>query len=168
MGEYVVACLNGTFTLQQGMQVVRFRGELLEHVERGGMLTVPMSAEEAMRLGGSDVSIAAANAPKLTVLAGTVATIDRLEAQLQQRGVEYQRLRMPVAAHSHLLDPILDRFRAGLRAMSLKPAQKPWVSNVTGDWIDPQRAADPDYWVEHLRRTVRFEEGIKTLLAGWF
>jgi acyl transferase domain-containing protein len=166
MGEYVAACLGGTFTLQQAMQVVLLRGELFEQVQQGAMLIVPMTADEVMALGESDVSLAAANAPELSVLAGSVATIDRLERRLQGEGVEVQRLRIHVAAHSHLLDPILDRFRAGLRAMSLQPARKPWVSNVTGDWIDAQRAADPDYWVEHLRRTVRFQDGVATLLAG--
>ena len=48
-------------------------------------------------------------------------------------------------------------------AMQLAPAQKPWISNVTGDWIDPQRAADSEYWVEHLRRTVRFGGGVEAL-----
>ncbi len=166
MGEYVAACLGGTFTLQQGMQVVLLRGELFEQAQQGAMLIVPMTAEAAMALGDSDVSLAAANAPELSVLAGSVATIERLEQRLQGEGVDVQRLRIHVAAHSHLLDPILDRFRAGLRAMSLQPAKKPWISNVTGEWIDAQRAADPDYWVEHLRRTVRFQDGVDTLLAG--
>jgi acyl transferase domain-containing protein len=166
MGEYVAACLGGTFTLQQGMQVVLLRGELFEQVQPGAMLIVPMTADEVMALGESDVSLAAANAPELSVLAGSVATIDRIEQRLQGEGVDCQRLRISVAAHSHLLDPMLDRFRAGLRAMSLQPAKKAWISNVTGDWIDAQRAAEPDYWVEHLRRTVRFQDGVATLLAG--
>lgn len=164
MGEYVAATLGGTFTVALGMQVVLLRGELFEQVQEGAMLTVPLSAGEVVALGDGELSLAAANAPRLSAVAGTVATIDRVEQRLQQQGLEVQRLRIGVAAHSHLLDPILDRFRAGLRAMALQPCQTPWVSNVTGDWIDPQRAADPDYWVEHLRRTVRFQDGVATLL----
>ncbi|MBL8756621.1 MAG: SDR family NAD(P)-dependent oxidoreductase [Planctomycetes bacterium] len=170
MGEYVAACLGGTFTLQQGMQVVLLRGELFEQVQRGAMLTVSLPAERALQLanelGCGEVSLAAANAPELAVLAGAAATIERLQARLHEQKVDCQRLHIHVAAHSHLLDPILERFRQGLRAMRLQPAQKPWVSNVTGDFIDPQRAADPDYWVEHLRRTVRFQDGVAALLAG--
>ncbi len=166
MGEYVAACLGGTMTLQQGMQIVLLRGELFEQAQQGAMLTVAMSADEVIALGEGDVSLAAANAPHLSVLAGAVATIDRLEAKLKTRNVDCQRVHIHVAAHSHLLDPILDRFREGLRAMTLQPAKKAWVSNVTGDWIDAQRAADADYWVEHLRRTVRFQDGVATLLAG--
>ena len=166
MGEYVAACLCGTFTPQQGMQIVLLRGELFEQLGPGAMLTVNLPLAAALQLGGGELSIAAANAPELTVLAGTVAAIERTEAELRARGVECQRLHIPVAAHSHLLEPILDRFRQGLRGMRLQPAQRPWISNVTGDWIDPQRAAEPDYWVAHLRSTVRFQDGIATLLAA--
>jgi acyl transferase domain-containing protein/thioesterase domain-containing protein/acyl carrier protein len=166
MGEYVAATLGGTFTVEQGMQVVLLRGDLFEQVQEGAMLTVPLSADEVLALGDAELSLAAANAPQLSAVAGTVAAIDRAEARLGQQGLEVQRLRIGVAAHSHLLDPILDRFRAGLRAMRLQPAKKPWVSNVTGDFVDAQRAADADYWVEHLRRTVRFQDGVATLLAG--
>ncbi|MBM4062660.1 MAG: type I polyketide synthase, partial [Planctomycetes bacterium] len=166
MGEYVAACLGGTFTVEQGLQVVQLRGSLFEQVQEGAMLTVPMTAEQVLALGDGELSLAAANAPQLCAVAGTVAAIDRVEAALRARGLDVQRLRIGVAAHSHLLDPILDRFRTGLRALRLQPARQPWVSNVTGDWIDPQRAADPDYWVEHLRSTVRFQDGVATLLAG--
>ena len=97
MGEYVAACLNGSFTLQQGMQVVLLRGELFEQAQRGAMLTVAMSADRALQLGAGDVSIAAANAPELTVLAGSVEVIERLEAELKAKNVDCQRLKIHVA-----------------------------------------------------------------------
>ena len=39
------------------------------------------------------------------------------------------------------------------------------MSNVSGTWITDAEATDPSYWAAHLRRTVRFAEGIGTLLA---
>ena len=32
----------------------------------------------------------------------------------------------------------------------------PFVSNVTGKWVTPEQAVDPDYWARHLRAPVRF------------
>jgi acyl transferase domain-containing protein/thioesterase domain-containing protein len=170
MGEYVVACLCGVFTPEQAMAVVLLRGQLFEEVQKGAMLTVPLAAEELLELrepgagGGPELSLAAANAPQLSAVAGTAESIARLEQRLLARGVDCQRLRIDVAAHSHLLDPILDRFRAGLRAIEPRRATTPFVSNVTGDWLTPERAADPDYWVEHLRHTVRFADCVATVL----
>jgi len=39
----------------------------------------------------------------------------------------------------------------------------PFVSNLTGTWIAPSEAMSADYWVKHLRNTVRFADGIRTL-----
>jgi thioesterase domain-containing protein/acyl carrier protein len=39
-----------------------------------------------------------------------------------------------------------------------------YVSCVTGTWIDPAEVTDPEYWVRHVRQTVRFSEGIGQLL----
>ncbi|MGE3174850.1 MAG: SDR family NAD(P)-dependent oxidoreductase [Planctomycetota bacterium] len=166
MGEYVAACLAGVFSPAQGMQIVRLRGELFEEVAQGAMLSVPVAADRIDGIDGRELSLAAANAPGLSAVAGSVEAIERLQARLLGEGVECQRLRIHVAAHSHLLDPILDRFREGLRGIPMQPAQRPFVSNVTGDWIEPARAADPDYWVTHLRHTVRFQDGAATLLAA--
>ena len=166
LGEYVAATFGGTFTVEQVMPTLLRRGELLEEIRGGVVLSVSLSADAVHALGHADLSLTAANAPELCAVAGDAAAILRLEQDLQQRGVEYQRLRIGVPAHSHLLDPMLDRYREVVRALRLQPPTRPWVSNVTGDWIDPQRAADPDYWVEHTRRTVRFQDGIATLLAG--
>jgi acyl transferase domain-containing protein len=166
LGEYVAATLGGTFTVDQVLPTLLCRGELLEAIEGGVVLSVALSADEVHALGHADLSLTAANAPSLCAVAGTAEAVARLEADLTRRGVEFQRLRIGVAAHSHLLDPILDRYRAVVRSLRLQPAKRPWVSNVTGDWVDAQRVADPDYWVEHLRRTVRFQDGIATLLAG--
>lgn len=166
MGEYVAACLAGTFTPAQGMQLVLLRGRLFEQAPRGGMLVVPLAPDALPDLAAAALSLAAANAPQLSVVAGTVDAVARYEQQLRQHGIDCQRLHIAVAAHSHLLDGILPAFRQGLQAMRLQPARRPFVSNVTGDWIDPQRAADPDYWVEHLRATVQFSRGVATLLHG--
>ncbi|MCA8948767.1 MAG: SDR family NAD(P)-dependent oxidoreductase [Planctomycetes bacterium] len=166
LGEYVAATLGGTFTLEQVMQALALRGQLLEEATGGAVLTVSMPPDEVFSLMNGELSLAAANAPQLSAVAGSIAAIEKAEAELTQRGIEYQRLRIGVAAHSHMLDPVLDRYREGLRAMALRPAEQPWISNVTGDWIEPQRAADPEYWVEHLRRTVRFQDGVATLLRG--
>jgi acyl transferase domain-containing protein len=47
----------------------------------------------------------------------------------------------------------------------LQPPTVPFVSNVTGRWITAAEATDPAYWARHLRHTVRFSDGIATLLA---
>src|SRR6185369_8656794 len=45
----------------------------------------------------------------------------------------------------------------------LAPPRIPYLSNVTGTWIEPAQATDPAYWVRHLCSTVRFADAIAEL-----
>jgi FkbM family methyltransferase len=51
-----------------------------------------------------------------------------------------------------------------LAGFELRPPQIPYVSNVTGTWIRPEEATDPDYWVRHLCGRVLFGDGLARLL----
>jgi acyl transferase domain-containing protein len=39
----------------------------------------------------------------------------------------------------------------------------PYLSSVTGAWITPAEATDPDYWAGHWRQTARFSQGVQEL-----
>jgi acyl transferase domain-containing protein len=67
------------------------------------------------------------------------------------------------------MDPILDAFAAEVGKVKLQPPTLPYISNVTGAWITAEEATDVHYWTRHLRHTVRFADGIKTLTkdADW-
>jgi thioesterase domain-containing protein/acyl transferase domain-containing protein len=40
----------------------------------------------------------------------------------------------------------------------------PFISNLTGTWVDAQTLTDPTYWVRHLREPVRFADGLRQAL----
>ena len=63
-----------------------------------------------------------------------------------------------------MFDGALDRFGAFLRKIRLSAPSIPFISNRTGKWLLPEQARSPEYWVEHLRNTVLFADGIGTLL----
>ena len=50
--------------------------------------------------------------------------------------------------------------------VTLNPPEIPYISNLTGSWIEPAQATDPEYWASHLRNTVRFADGIGELLKS--
>ncbi|MBN1239256.1 MAG: SDR family NAD(P)-dependent oxidoreductase [Gammaproteobacteria bacterium] len=58
---------------------------------------------------------------------------------------------------------MLADFARTLGTVRLAPPRIPYLSNVTGTWIEERQATDPDYWVAHVRRAVRFDDGIRAL-----
>jgi len=167
IGEYVAACLAGVFSLEDALALVAARGRLMQAVPPGAMTTVslPAAETEQLLLDHPDLSLAATNAPRRAVVAGPFAAIEALEAALAARGVTFRRLHTSHAFHSSMMEPALAPFRAQLDRVTLAEPKLPYVSNVTGDWITAAQATDPEYWVRHLRGTVRFAEGLKTLYA---
>lgn len=164
MGEYTAAHLAGVFSLRDAVRLVTLRGRLFEQVPAGAMLGVPLAEEELLPLLGDELSLAAVNAPQLCVASGPVAAIDALQERLAAREIDAKRLRIGVAAHSAMLEPILAEFGAFFRTIAMQAPTRPFVSNETGTWITAAQATDPDYWVRHLRNTVRFADGVAELV----
>jgi acyl transferase domain-containing protein/acyl carrier protein len=162
IGEYVAACLAGVLSLEDALVLVAARGRLMQEVPAGSMLAVPMSPGELEPLLG-DLDIALLNESEMCVVSGPTEAIERLEATLSERKVSCRRLQTSHAFHSAMMDPILGRFEEIVRRTTLRAPRIPYVSNVTGTWITEAETTDPGYWAQHLRRTIRFAEGLDEL-----
>jgi amino acid adenylation domain-containing protein len=163
LGEYVAATVAGVFELPDALRIVAVRARLIQSLPEGAMLTVMLSEQELQPYLSRDLALAAVNSPLVCVVAGSHAAIDELERRLYDDGIGCRRLSTSHAFHSHLMEPILERFIALLRGVALHPPAIPFVSNVTGTWISAEEATDPRYWARHLRQTVRFADGVRLL-----
>ncbi len=166
LGEYVAACLAGVVSLEDALALVALRGRLLEKIPNGAMLSVALSEERLAPLLDGGLSLAAVNGPSLCVASGPSDAVERLEQRLAREGVECRRLAIATAAHSELVEPVLAEFAAFVGRLSLHAPAIPYVSNISGTWTTPEEATSPDYWVGHLRQTVRFTAGLHTLLQA--
>ncbi len=164
LGEYVAACLSGVFSLEDALACVAYRARLIGEQPAGAMLAVQMSEDEARRFVNDDISVAAVNGQTLCVLSGATARIAALERALQDDGVEFNRLHITMAAHSHLMEAAMKPLEEFVGGLKLSPPSIPFISNVTGTWMTAEDAADPAYWAKHLRQTVRFADGVGELL----
>ena len=126
------------------------------------MLAVSISREDLSL--SADLWLAAVNAPEQCVVSGSEDAVAQLEQRLIEQGVSCRRLQTSHAFHSAMMDPILESFRARMREVSLRPPRIPYLSNLTGTWITPAEATDPEYWAKHLRNTVRFSDCVTELL----
>jgi len=164
IGEYVAACLAGVFSLEAALELVAIRGRLMQELPVGAMISVSLPEAEVRSLLNEELSLAASNAPSSCVVSGSFSAVNALENRLAERGLDYRRLHTSHAFHSQMTDPILGLFAEKVKKVKLAPPQIPFISNVTGTWIADEEATDPNYWVKHLRQTVRFSEGIAELL----
>lgn len=165
MGEYAAACISGVMSVEDSLTLVELRGRIFEKMPEGGMLSVNLSEAEVKKYTNENLTIGVVNGRELCVLSGTVAAINDAEKKITDDGFECTRVRISVAAHSKMLEPFLEEFKAGVSKIKLNPPAIPFVSNLSGDWIRNDEAIDPQYWVNQLRSTVRFSEGLSKILA---
>ncbi len=164
LGELVAATIAGVFSLPAALRLVVRRGRLMQSTAEGAMLAVPLGEAEIGEWLGSDVELAAVNAPDRCVLSGPVEAVERLRQVLAARGIEARPLAVRRAFHSRSLEPILGAFVDEVRRARPRAPEIPWLSNLTGGWMDAERATDPAFWAESLRRPVRFSPALAELL----
>lgn len=164
VGEFVAACLAGVFRLEDALMLVAARGRMMQELPTGAMLAVSTTPNRVSPLLTVGLCVSAVNAPDSCVVSGPEPEILALQRQLADAGVSCQRLHTSHAFHSPMMEPIVEPFAALVRGVDRKRPTLPFVSTLTGTWIDADRAVDPEYWAEQLRSPVLFSAALRTLM----
>ncbi|MHB1178764.1 MAG: type I polyketide synthase, partial [Daejeonella sp.] len=164
VGEYVAACLSGIMSLENALSLVAKRGSLIQGLPGGSMLAVLQNEDKILPFLFPGVEVAAVNNPGLCVIAGTDENITTLESKLATSGFFCKKLSTSHAFHSAMMDPILSEFAKSFDMISLLAPQIPIISTVTGNFLTDEEATNPNYWIKHVRKTVRFTDAVRTCL----
>ena len=165
LGEYVAAALSGVFSFEDAIHLVLKRGELTASLPEGAMLGVEMAADKvASYLNEEQVAIGIINMEDSCVVSGPVKAIENLSEVFENENIGYSKLKISIAAHSPMLDSILDDYEQALNKIQFGTPKIPFISNLSGKEITDEEATSPAYWVKHLRNTVNFSGGLSYLL----
>ena len=189
LGEYSALAAVGALSFEDGLRVVRRRGELMAEAgeRRPGAMAAVMGAddadveagcEEASAEGEGVVQTANYNAPGQVVISGDEEAVERATARIKGRAIP-----LPVsgAFHSPLMEYARDGLGEVLEAVTIQEPRCPVYLNVTGEpSTDPaeirqrlmEQLLSPVRWAQSLRRmhedgATRFiEVGAGDVLRG--
>jgi len=164
IGEYVAATLAGVFDLEEAVRLVVLRGRSMQRMPAGSMAAVGAGEDEIEGLLDEGVELAAVNGPRHIVISGGEEQVDAAVLKLEAEGFKCSRLHTSHAFHSMMMEPVLAEFERAVGTVALKQPSIPFISNVGGTWISAEQAVSPGYWANHLRRTVRFGDGLEEIL----
>jgi rifamycin polyketide synthase module 1/2/3 len=159
VGELVAAHVAGVLSLSDAAALVAARGRLMDALPDGGaMIAIDAGETEVLAECGTDVDVAAVNGPSAVVISGPADATLAVAAVFAGRGRRTKRLRVSHAFHSAMVDGMLDEFRAVAAGLSYHAPTLPVVSCLADADL-----REPEHWVRHARRPVRFHDGVTAL-----
>ncbi len=171
MGEVAAAYVAGALSLNDAVQVICNRSQLMKRVSgQGAMAVVELSVDEAQTLltGYEDrLSIAVNNGPHSVVISGDPQALDEIMQILTEREIFCRRVNVDVAAHSPHMDALRPELVQSLSGIQYQTPDIPLYSTVTGSLFNEQ-AMNAAYWGQNLRQPVRFAGAIQHLVEDGF
>ncbi|MCX4695648.1 beta-ketoacyl synthase N-terminal-like domain-containing protein [Streptomyces sp. NBC_01408] len=166
IGELTAAYAAGVWSLADACALVAARGRLIQALPGGGAMIAVQATEDEVRTqlaeGRAGLDIAAVNGPDAVVVSGDETAVSDLARDWAARGRETKRLRVSHAFHSTHMDGMTEAFAEIARGVSYKAPALPVVSTLTGGPVTDE-ICRPEYWVRHVRETVRFHDAVRAL-----
>jgi thioesterase domain-containing protein len=140
-------------------------------MEVAAMITVALSeAEIEERIAKyqdelGKVEVSAVNAPRLVVLGGSVASIERWTEKLNSEGVWTKTLQTSHAYHTWQMEEAARKLEEAVEKVEKRKPQMNMLSGVTGTWLSAEEAQSSRYWGRQMRERVQFAAMIDQILA---
>lgn len=175
LGEYSALVFAGAITFEDGLKLVRLRGQLMQRagVEQPGTMaaiigldgpTLEAVCEEAESAG--IVRCANFNSPGQIVISGAVAGVKNAMVIAKTRGARMvKELVVSGAFHSPLMQTARDAFQAQLEQVHIEKARIPVYSNVSACPVtEPSEIRR--MLAEQLTAPVRWEESMRAMISA--
>lgn len=162
MGEVSAAVVAGALTPAEGLRLIAIRSRLMSRLAgQGAVALLELGAEATAGLLDAypGVSVAGFTSPRQTMIAGLPRQVAAVITAVQRQNRFARQIKVEVASHTALMDPILPELRLALADLVPKTPTIPLISTVTDTGTPP---LDADYWVANVRQPVRLSQAITT------
>jgi acyl transferase domain-containing protein/acyl carrier protein len=168
MGEVAAAHVAGALSLEDAARIIARRSRLLRRTAgRGAMAVLELGlveTEAAIAPVAAEVSVAASNSPRSTVISGAPDAVASVLATLEGRGIFCRPVKVDAASHSPQMDPLRAELLDALAGVRPRAGEVPMYSTVTGVRTDGA-ACNAAYWASNIREPVRFAQALDELVV---
>ncbi len=178
LGEYCALVYAGAFTFEDGLKLVKIRGDQMQRageLNKGTMAAivgldtgkVREICKEASSAG--IVQVANFNSPGQVVISGSVEGVKKaMELAKTNKARLVKELVVHGAFHSPLMEPAEEELKKALDATEFKQVKIPVYRNVDAKPIMPETPADEirDSLFRQLTSSVQWEESITNMITA--
>ena len=175
LGELSALAASGAFSFEDGLRLVRKRGELMKHagtLAPGGMaailgLDIPSLDKVCLEASTPDelVQVANDNCPGQVVISGAKAAVERAMVAAKAAGAKRALpLAVSIAAHSPLMGSIQEEWNEAVNNANFLTPQIPVIGNVFAATLGDEAAARSDI-ISQMQSRVRWTESVRLMAA---
>jgi acyl transferase domain-containing protein len=164
VGEMAAATLAGVLDFADGLRLMRDRIEVFADTPPGGMLAVAASPEEVRPYLSGEVAVAAVNAPRQLLLAGSAGPLAEAERRLRADDFVCRPARARQAFHSPVVAEAVDRSAPAWERTALRAPLRTVYSAYREAVLSPEDARDPAFWARQPIDPVLFGPTLDRLL----
>lgn len=171
LGEYTALTASGVLSLEDGLRLVRRRGELMQQAAdstdgcMAAILGLDDAAVEAVCVQTEGLVLPVNyNCDGQLVIAGEREAVNAAAAGCKEAGA---RRAMPLAVsgafHTPMMAPAAAKLREFAKTLTFHDAKLPLYTNVTGKLLDTQNF--PAHLEQHMVSPVRWKHLVHTMMA---
>ncbi|MFN8382266.1 MAG: ACP S-malonyltransferase [Anaerolineales bacterium] len=175
LGELSALAASGALSFEDGLRLVRKRGELMKHagtLAPGGMaailgLDIPTLDKVCLEASTSDelVQVANDNCPGQVVISGAKPAVERAMAAAKAAGAKRALpLAVSIAAHSPLMGSIQEEWNEAVNKANFFLPEIPVIGNVFAATLGDEAAARSDI-ISQMQSRVRWTESVRLMAA---
>ena len=175
LGELSALAASGALSFDDGLRLVRKRGELMKHA--GGLASGGMAAILGMDIPTLDkvcteastaseiVQVANDNCPGQVVISGAKSAVERAMSAAKSAGAKRALpLAVSIAAHSPLMDSIQREWNEAVVSTNFSTPQLTVLGNANAAPLTDEKSARADI-IAQMQSRVRWTESVKYMAA---
>ena len=163
VGELSAACFAGVLSLDDALRFAVDRVRQMVAAAPGAMLAVPLSAQAIAAWLPESVTVAVHTSDDSVVVTGPAQDVAALQARLAAGGTQSRQLEGDLATHSPGMAAAESGVAQAFARVLRQSPRLPIVSNLSGNWFDPDTVQDPAYWARHVYTPVRLDLCLRTV-----
>jgi len=170
LGEYSALIASGSISFEDGIRLIKIRGELMEEASRkypgkmAAVLDLPVDTVKEICLS-SGAEIANLNSPGQIVITGKSDAVEKAEQLcVQAKAKRVVPLEVSGAFHSSLMSEASLGLKEALDKVEVKDAVIPVVSNYTAG-LQIEAAAIKENLIHQMHSSVKWEDSMKFILS---
>ncbi|MDR3058738.1 MAG: ACP S-malonyltransferase [Prevotella sp.] len=168
LGEYNALYAAEVFSFEDGLKLVKKRGELMSKAKNGGMAAIINSSEKQIqeilkKANLEAIDIANFNSPNQIVISGLKDDINEVQSHFQKAGVMFIPLNTSGAFHSRYMKEAEEEFEKFVKKIKFSAPKIPVIANVTGKPYEFKKVAS--CLVSQISNSVKWTDSITYLLT---